>query len=588
MRIRHIATRFAMLLAMAAIGPLITYGAVSIVSLQRGTRESVVNGNQNVAVRAAEEIRRYVVANAELLKALAADLQDTGLDRRQQDQILKNYVLQFREFREITLFDEHGAMIASSRVGKSRVVIPVVTPNDTQLTINGVSMSPIRVDEDLLPASVFAIRLTRLNQPSGWLAGEFSLEEMWRMVDQIRIGDHGFAMVVAPGGELVAHGDPDKKALVAQTRNMNGHPLFAAARARQDAAPVSQEYADEDGRSQLGVAARIAQLGWTIMVEQPTREAYASAGVLQRQLVVAISVALLGMITVGYFFGRSFINPILALQRGTHNIAAGELDARVDIRRDDELGDLGQAFNTMADRLVTLQEEVKRQERQAIFGRVAAGLVHDLSHPIQNIGNSTRLLLRDDLDPESREMFRRTIDRELQTLKRFMEDLRHVVKPKPIERFAMDVNGSVDEIVESMRGEGDRNGVTVETEYGQGPLVMEGDRFALGRVYRNLITNAIQATAPGGRVTIVTSRAGDQIQISVTDTGSGIPPERLSAIFDDFVTTKRHGLGLGLAISKRIVEQLNGTIDVHSTVGQGTAFTLRFPARDDRSARAAS
>ena len=77
-------------------------------------------------------------------------------------------------------------------------------------------MSPIRVDDDLLPTSIFAIRLTRLNQPAGWLAGEFSLEEMWRMVDQIRIGDHGFAMVVGPGGELIAHGDPDKKALVAQ------------------------------------------------------------------------------------------------------------------------------------------------------------------------------------------------------------------------------------------------------------------------------------------------------------------------------------------------------------------------------------
>ena len=140
-------------------------------------------------------------------------------------------MLQFREFREITLFDEHGAMIASSRVGKPRVVIP----KDAQLTIDGVSMSPIRVDEDLLPTSIFAIRLTHLNQPAGWLAGEFSLEEMWRMVDQIRIGDHGFAMVVAPGGELIAHGDPDKKALVAQTRNMSGHQLFAAARARPDA-----------------------------------------------------------------------------------------------------------------------------------------------------------------------------------------------------------------------------------------------------------------------------------------------------------------------------------------------------------------
>ena len=584
MKIRHISTRFALLLAAAAVVPLLAYGVVSLLSLQRGTRDSVVNGNQNVAVRAAEEIRRYVVTNAELLKAVAADLQDTGLDRHQQDQILKNYVLQFREFREITLFDEHGGMIASSRVGKPRVVVP----KDVQLTISGISMSPIRMDQDQLPTSVFAIRLMRLNQPAGWLAGEFSLEEMWRMVDQIRIGGHGFAMVIAAGGELVAHGDPDKKTLVAQTRNMSGHQLFAAARTLTDATPITQEYIDEDGRRQLGVAARIAQLGWTVVVEQPTREAYANATALARQLGIAITGALLVMITIGYFFGRSFINPILRLQRGTHDIAAGQLDARVSIRRDDELGDLGHAFNTMADRLVTLQEEVKRQERQAMFGRVAAGLVHDLSHPIQNIGNSTRLLMREDLDVESRDQFRRTIDRELQTLKRFMDDLRHVVKPKPIERFAMDINGPVSEIAESMLAEGERNGVTVDAQYGAGPLVIDGDRFALGRVFRNLITNAIQATEPGGRVTIATSRAGDQVQICVTDTGSGIPPERISAIFDDFVTTKRRGLGLGLAISKRIVEQLNGTIDVQSEVGRGTAFTLRFPARDDRSAQAAA
>ena len=583
--IRRIAVRFALLLAAAAVVPLMGFGVASILSLQRGTRESVVNGNQNVAVRAAEEIRRYVVSNAELLKGLSADLQDTGLDLRQQDQILKNYILQFREFREITLFDEQGAMVASSRVGRPRVVIP----KDAQLNINGVLMSPIRVDEDQLPTSVFAIRLTHLNQPAGWLAGEFSLEEMWRMVDQIRIGDHGYAMVIAPNGELVAHGDPDKKALIARRQNMSSHPLFAAARARQDAAPVSQEYADPDGsNSELGVAARIAQLGWTVIVEQRTSEAYASAKVLQRQLGISISIALLVMITVGYLFGRSFINPILTLQRGTHDIAAGQLDARVSIRRDDELGDLGRAFNSMADRLVTLQEEVKRQERHAMFGRVAAGLVHDLSHPIQNIGNSTRLLLRDDLDVESRDQFRRTIERELQTLKRFMEDLRHIVKPKPIERFAMDVNGSVAEIAESMRGEGERNGLVVETRYGQGPLVIEGDIFALGRVYRNLITNAIQATEPGGRVLIETGRAGDRVEIRVSDTGSGIPADRLSAIFDDFVTTKRRGLGLGLAISKRIVEQLNGTIEVQSEVGRGTAFTLRFPARDDRSAQAAA
>ncbi len=585
MTIKHISTRFALLVAAAAVVPLLIYGLVSILSLQRGTRESIVNGNLNVATRAAEEIRRYVSTNAELLKALAADLQNTGLEKWQQDRVVKNYVLQFREFREITLFDEAAAPMASSRVGPPRVAIPRSAP----LTLSGVAMSPIRVDDDLLPTTTFAIHLTHLNQPAGWLVGEFSLEEMWRMVDRIRIGDHGYAMVVAPSGELLAHGDPDKKALVAQTRNMLGHPLVHAVSAAPHAeAPVSLEYVDEDGRSELGVAARIASLGWTVVVEQPTREAYANATALQRQLIVAISIVLLGMISIGYLFGRQFIRPIRTLQRATQTVAAGQLDARVDIRTGDEFSDLGDAFNTMANRLVELQENVKRQERQAMFGRIAAGLVHDLSHPIQNIGNSTRLMLRDDSDTESRDMFRRTIERELATLKRFMDDLRNLVKPKPIERFAMEINGSVAEIVESMRGEGERAGVNVEATYAEGPLVIEGDKFALGRVYRNLITNAIQATERGGRVAITTARANGRVEIRVSDTGSGIPPERLSAIFEDFVTTKRRGLGLGLAISKRIVEQLDGTIEVESQVGRGTAFTLRFPARDDRPAQAAA
>ena len=583
--IRHIAGRFALLLALAAVLPLVAYGVISIFSLQRGTRQEVIQGNQNVAIRAGEEIRRYVTTNAELLKALAANLQDTGLTQMQQDRILKNYVLQIREFREISLFDEQGAVVASSRIGKPRVEIAKNAPP----LVDDVQMSSIRVDEDLLPTTLFVIHLTRLGEPSGWLVGQFSLEEMWRTVDRIKIGAHGHAMVLASNGELVAHGDPDKKALVAQSRNMSTHPLMMALRASGGAqGPVSSEYTDENGDKQLGVASTMAPLGWTMIVEQPTRDAYANAGVLQRQLIVTISIALFVMISIGYLFGRQFIGPILALQRGTQALAAGRLEERVDIRTGDEFAELGQAFNTMADKLIELQENVKRQERQAMFGRIAAGLVHDLSHPIQNIGNSTRLLLRDDIDPESRDMFRRTIERELATLKHFMDDLRNIVKPKPIERFIMDVNGSVSDIVESMRTEGDRTGVAIESRYADGPLLIEGDRFALGRVYRNLITNAIQATEAGGRVIVSTSRAGDLIEITVADTGSGIPVDRLAAIFDDFVTTKRRGLGLGLAISKRIVEQLDGTITVESEVGEGTTFTLRFPARDDRSQAAAS
>jgi signal transduction histidine kinase len=583
--IRHITTRFALLLALAAVLPLVAFGIVSIVSLQRGTRLEIIQGNQNVATRAAEEIRRYVMTNAELLKALAANLQDTELTPAQRDRVLKNYVLQIREFREISLFAEDGAVLATSRIGAPRVTIP----KNPAPFLDTVAMTPIHVDEDQLPTTLFVMHLSRLGEPDGWLVGQFSLEEMWRTVDRIRVGAHGFAMVLASNGELIAHGDPDKKALVAQARNLNAHPLMSALRdATGSQTPVADEYKDENGDTILGVAAAMAPLGWTMIVEQPTREAYAHAAELQRLLIVTISIALLLMIAVGYLFGRQFIGPILTLQRGTQALAAGRLEERVDIRTGDEFAELGQAFNTMADKLIELQENVKRQERQAMFGRIAAGLVHDLSHPIQNIGNSTRLLLRDDIELDSRADLRATIERELATLKRFMDDLRNVVKPKPVERFIMDVNGSVSEIVEPMKAEGDRNGVTVESRYANGALLIEGDRFALGRVHRNLITNAIQATQPGGHVTVSTSRVGDLVQIAVADTGSGIPADRLGAIFEDFVTTKRRGLGLGLAITKRIVEQLDGTITVESEVGRGTTFTVRFPARDDRSAQVAA
>jgi signal transduction histidine kinase len=579
-RISGIRGQLALILALAAVVPLVGYGLVSIVSLRRTTTDNVVSGNLAAAARAAEEIRRYVSGHAEILKALASQLQNTGLERWQQETILRNYVLQFREFRELTLFDENGTVVASSRVGAPRVAIPT----DAPVLFERVVMSPLRVDDDLLPTSVFAVPLTRLNRPSGSLVGELKLEEMWRVVDGIRIGEQGFALIAAPDGALVAHGNPDKKALVAQSANISGHPLLAAGQAE----PRWRQFPDESGTELLAVAAPIEPLGWTLIVEQPTSEAYAAARRFQRWLWIAIVAALTVMVVVGLVFGRRFIAPIFTLQRATQAVAVGDLETRVHVSGDDELADLGRAFNTMANRLAELQENVKRQERQAMFGRIAAGLFHDLSHPIQNLGNSARLLAREDIDAESRETFHRTIEREVAALKRFMDDLRNIARPKPIERFAMDVNAVVAEMVDAMRPEGERNGIAVDAHQADGPLTIDGDRFALGRVFRSLITNAIQATEAGGRVTVSTSRVGDQVQVAVADTGSGIPPERLSKIFDDFMTTKRRGLGLGLAISKRIVEQLDGTISVDSEVGRGTTFTMRFPARDVESQAAAS
>jgi signal transduction histidine kinase len=570
--LKHITSRIVLLVAAAAILPLLAYGAVSIYSLRRGTQTSVISGNINVAKRAAQEIGLYINTNVKILQTLASDLEDTNLQPWQQDRILKNYVLQFPEFREITLYDATGAQVASSRVGASKVQIPQKgTPFGTDVT-----MSPIAVDDDLLPTSVVGIRLLNAGQASGWLVGQINLEEMWHMVDLIRIGQQGFALVVASEGQLIAHGDPNEKARVARGDNLKDNPLVQLIHRQGDKEPVSTEF-PEGGRQFLGVAAPLSILGWTVIVQQPRAEAFQVADQLQQQLIVVVVFALLFTIAVGYVWGRSFVRPIFELIRGTAAVGEGHLDERVTIESKDEFKQLGDSFNSMADKLVELTDDVRKKERQAMFGRMAAGLVHDLSHPVQNIGNSCKLIVRVFDDPEYRQTFTRTIDREIDTLKRVLDDLRNVARPAAVERFPLDINRSVADIVESMRGFAEESGIALDAKFSPEPVIIEGDVFALGRVYRNLITNAIQATESGGRVTVTTLRDRDKVEVRITDTGSGIPPERLAAIFDDFVTTKKRGLGLGLAITRRIVEQLEGTIAVTSEVGKGTTFTMCFP-----------
>jgi signal transduction histidine kinase len=254
----------------------------------------------------------------------------------------------------------------------------------------------------------------------------------------------------------------------------------------------------------------------------------------------------------------------------------------------DELGQLGMAFNNMADRLVELQEDVRKKERQAMFGRISVGLVHDLSHPIQNIGNSCKLIVKMFDDHEYRESFKRTIERELAQVKRVLDDLRNVARPIPMQKFPIDVNKALGELIESMQTTAETAGITIESEFVLGSLFIEGDLFALNRVYRNLIMNALQATPPRGRVVVRTAREHGWAMIQVADTGCGIPKERLDTVFEDFVTTKRRGLGLGLAISQKIVEQLGGTITVESQVGVGSTFSLRFPLTQARPSQLAA
>ena len=580
---RRITSRFVLLIATAAVLPLVIFGYVSIDSLRSGTEISVRDGNGKVAKQGSEQVAMYMRQNIRVLQWVGTQLGGTELAPWQQSRILTNAILEFPEFREITTFDRSGVPVATSAVGTTRLAVGEAARKKPDTPY----IAPLKVDDDLLPTTTIAVHLKQSQQESGWIVGEIALEELWRMVDRIRVGSKGYALIVSEEGRLIAHGDPDAKRLTADVDQSRAREQITFAAEFRTGRAFFKDYVDDKGQKMMAVAATITDPDqslplWTVVVEQPRQEALAQARGFENQLVSAIFIALLFTVVFGYFGGRSFIQRIVALTRVTRSIAEGKLETRVAVSGKDEIRELGDAFNSMADRLVELQEDIRKQERQVMFGRIAAGLVHDLSHPIMNIGNGCKLIVKLWDDAEYRETFRRMFERELQLVKRVLEDLQNIAKPIPLERFPVELNRSVGEAIESMQALADTAGITLQSQLSAEELFVEGDVFALGRVYRNLVVNAIQATAPGGLVVAAVEGHGDRVQIRVYDTGCGIPADRLQAVFEDFVTTKRRGLGLGLAISRKIVEQLGGRISVASEVGKGTTFVIDFPRTSAR------
>src|SRR5215203_3012557 len=181
---RGVTARFVMLIATAAVAPLVVYGLVSILRLEAATKQSVTEGNTRVATQAAEQIKQYIDNNQRVLRSLSIELRDPELEGWYRSRILRDYVLDFPEFREITLLDRAGAIVATSSAGKSKAVLPPAANVTGDLYI-----SPLRLDDDFLPTATLGVRTTTAQSGPTWIVGEIALEELWRMVDRIRVGE---------------------------------------------------------------------------------------------------------------------------------------------------------------------------------------------------------------------------------------------------------------------------------------------------------------------------------------------------------------------------------------------------------------
>lgn len=291
---------------------------------------------------------------------------------------------------------------------------------------------------------------------------------------------------------------------------------------------------------------------------------------------------------------RNISRPIGELLDGAEALGTGDFEYRVRVPKSkDELASLAAEFNRMAERLaeqkrqteretenrLKLEKELRHSERLASVGRLAAGIAHELGAPLNVIdARADQLLAKPDAAPEKHSRNLTIIREQTERISKIIRQLLNLARPFDFRPTLIDLNELVGTSLEQY--EENAANANVEIEFIPTPnLMISADRDYLAQVFVNIAQNAVQAMPAGGKLTVQTLRIENRAVVRFTDTGAGIAAENLENIFDPFFTTKDigEGTGLGLAVSRRIIEEHGGNLVAANDPNGGANFTVLLP-----------
>jgi signal transduction histidine kinase len=300
---------------------------------------------------------------------------------------------------------------------------------------------------------------------------------------------------------------------------------------------------------------------------------------------LAAGVSLLVTVFVAMLLAQLVLRPMHVIRSSLTRLGRGDLGATLDLQDDEELRDLGDVFDQVSAQLRAASREdfnpaqlTKLARRIQIMGRQFSGVPHELKNPL-NAMTIHLELLKQKLGSDPAGSHVEVIRQEVRRLDERVQALMRFVKPEEVSFGPVPIAPLLANVLAAVRPEAERANVTIETGCADRALIVEGDSRLLRDAFLNLVQNAVQAMPKGGRLSVTCGEAeGRRVQLRVEDTGVGIAPENLERIFELYFTTKEKGTGMGLALVFRTVQIHDGTIDVESTVGVGTAFIVVLPS----------
>jgi len=379
----------------------------------------------------------------------------------------------------------------------------------------------------------------------------------------------------------------------------NADEIIASTNPKQVGTAVSQKKKELIIKAELGEPA-VDQEGKTYNVIIPVIAGQAHYGYIHLQINVenfqeslrrnttkrilaALSVFAIGIL-ISTFLAMRYTEPIHNVVKAARKVAAGDLNQSLPVDRKDEIGDLTQSFNYMVQKLreqKRLEERLREAEHLSAVGQLARGIAHEIRNPLNFISLcidhiKTKYRPQDGAQAAGFERLVESMKEEIHRLDRLVRDFLDYGKPLKLDLRPVETQELLADVVEIVKAKAESDRIAILENYYALPRLRVDVELMKSCLF-NVVTNAFQAMPDGGTLTLTTEQQEDGFVLRVSDTGVGVSEENLSRIFEPFFTTKSQGLGLGLAMTKRVIEEHGGKIEFSSTEGRGSEVTIHLP-----------
>ena len=452
---------------------------------------------------------------------------------------------------------------------------------------------------------------------NGVIVADLDLSPVREIVERARVGSTGYAYAVDDRGQLVTH--PDINLVLRHTSFAELPQVQAALRSNADPLDTARVGRDENGTKVLSAYKTVEPLGWRVFVEEPLSEAYAPLRAAIWRTALLLVVFLLLAVATSVYLARRLVRPIESIQVAAAKIGSGELDQRIVVSSNDELGALADEFNRMAAQLresyagLELKVEERTRELATALSELdeksreleaasqhksdfLANMSHELRTPLNAIIGFSQVL-REEIVGGVNEKQAEYLEDILSSANHLLSLINDVLDLSKVEAGQVELEIAPFSLREALergvlmvRERAMRDGVEVALVTNPDVDLVVGDERRVRQVIFNLLSNAVKFTPAGGAVDVSAEQVDGEVRVAVTDTGPGLAAEDHERIFDEFQQTKtgielREGTGLGLALSKRLVELHGGRIWVDSELGRGSTFVFTLPLEARRNGR---